>query len=160
MSGQTGAKQGQCSSGACRVTRYAGRVGDPYRAPQPLPPPPRDTMRPVLIVVGALAAAGFIFAIALAVEERRHIVADPPLVSAVVQEGPWVPASAVVIAASDTPKPPPAPATTHSSPPTRPPVRHGARESEDCHIQCAPGSYAWRGMAGRCACCPDHALCD
>jgi hypothetical protein len=53
---------------------------DPYRAPQPEPPPPRDTMRPVLIIAGVIAALIAVVAIAVGVmDKRERVQAEAPV---------------------------------------------------------------------------------
>jgi hypothetical protein len=56
---------------------------DPYRAPQPLPPPPPDAMRPVLIGAGLIAGLIAAAAVAVYVSERfgQHKTESPPIVS-------------------------------------------------------------------------------
>ena len=59
---------------------------DPYRAPQSLPPPPRDAMRPVLIVAGVLA--GMIAAAAIAVYVAERVEHRPPSTTIVAKPPP------------------------------------------------------------------------
>ncbi len=106
---------------------------DPYRAPQELPPPPKDPMRFVLggaIVFTVLVVAVVAFA---AWSDRKR----PPDV--------------------DTYEPPPT-ATPRTVTPEAP--RSYDWPGKPQGFNCPKGQYARKVMSGEWACCPIGAMCD